>query len=194
MSSPTPNPALDEVLDAFAVEPSSGRETLERYLRRYPQFAAALIDLSRELHRELSTEAGPESAEEQARVDAAWRRHLEAGAPPAPTDPFAALSPDQLRALATTLNVPRQVITAFRDGKVILASVPRRFLAQLAAALNRSFDALLPVLPVSPVLAPSRSHKSDVKPSASEPVTFERILIDAGVPAEKRARLLAESD
>jgi len=193
MSGPTSNPDLDEVLAAFAVEPSPGRETLERYLRRYPQFAAALVDLSRELHREAPADAGPQSAEDQARIDAAWHRHLEAGTQ-VHADPFAALSVDQLRALAKTLDVPKQVITAFRDGKVILASVPRRFLAQLAAALNRSIDALLPALPVSGALDPARSYKADVKPAGSEPVTFECILMDAGVPEEKRARLLAESD
>ncbi|WJR75499.1 hypothetical protein [Bradyrhizobium sp. NP1] len=30
--------------------------------------------------------------------------------------------------------------------------------------------------------------------AAGEPVTFERLLIDAGVPDDKRARLLADAD
>jgi hypothetical protein len=195
MTNSTSGPAREDVLEAFAIEPSTSRETLESYLRRYPQFADALIDLSRELHRELPQDTGPENAEDQARIDAAWRRHREAGSSQAHSDPFAALSADQLRALAQTLDVPRQVITAIRDGRVILASVPRRFLAQLAAGLNRSLDALLAALPPAPaVLATARTYKSDVKPSASEPVTFERVLIDAGVPADKRTRLLAEAD
>lgn len=193
MSDPNSNAALDDVLDAFAVEPTPGRDTLERYLRRYPQFANELIDLSRELHRELPTETGPETPEDHARIEAAWRRHRE-GTLQALSDPFSALSTDELRALANTLDVPRQVITAFRDRKVILSSVPRRFLARLAAGLNRSLDALLPALPTTSALAGARSHKSEVKPSDSEPVTFERVLIDAGVPQEKRARLLVEAD
>ena len=188
------DPALEDVLGAFAVEPSPGRETLERYLRRYPQFAPALIDLSRELHRELPPEGAAETAEDHIRIEAAWRQHREAAVPQSSSDPFAALSTDELRALARRLDVPRQVITAFRDEKVILSSVPRWFLAKLAAGLNRSLDALLPPLPTAPALATARSHKSDVKPSDSEAVTFERILIDAGVPEEKRARLLAETD
>lgn len=185
---------LEDVLDAFAVEPFPGRETLERYLRRYPQYALALIDLSRELQRELPTETGRESAGDQALIDAAWQRHRAAGAPTTSSDLFAALSRDELRALARTLDVPRQVITAFRDGKVILSSVPRRFLAQLAAALNRSLDALLAPLSATVALAQARSHKSDVKPTDSDAVTFERILIDAGVPEDKRTRLLSEAD
>ena len=188
------NPALEDVLDAFAVEPSPGRETLEWYLRRYPQFAEALVDLSRELHRELPPETEPETAEEQARVEAAWRGYCQASALHASADPFAALSTDELRALAKTLDVPRQVITAFRDGKVILSSIPRRFLVQLAAALNHSLDVLLATLPTAATLAAARSYKSDVKPSDGEAVTFERVLIDAGVPEDKRARLLVEAD
>jgi hypothetical protein len=188
------NPALEDVLGAFAVEPSPSGETLERYLRRYPQFAPALIDLSRELHREPPRETGVETAEDQARIEAAWRQHCDAVLPQPSSDPFAALSTQDLRALAQGLDVPRQVITAFRDGKVILSSVPRWFLARLAAGLNRSLDALLAALPTTPALAAARSHKSDVKPSDSEAVTFERILIDAGVSQDKRARLLAETD
>jgi hypothetical protein len=185
---------LEDVLDAFAVEPSPGRETLERYLRRYPQFAPALIDLSRELHREPPQENAAETAEDHVRIEAAWRQHRDAAVPQSSSDPFAALSTHELRALAQSLDVPRQVITAFRDGKVILSSVPRWFLAKLAAGVNRSLDTFLPALPATAVLATARSHKSDVKPSDREAVTFERILIDAGVPEEKRARLLAEAD
>jgi hypothetical protein len=81
MSDPNSDAALDDVLDAFAVEPTPGRDTLERYLRHYPQFANELIDLSRELHREVPAETGPESAEDQARIEAAWRRHRDAGVP-----------------------------------------------------------------------------------------------------------------
>jgi hypothetical protein len=40
----------------------------------------------------------------------------------------------------------------------------------------------------------ARSYKADAKPTVGEQVTLERVLIDAGVPAEKRARLLAEAD
>jgi hypothetical protein len=192
MIGPAPDPALDEVLDAFAVEPSPDRTTLEHYLRHYPQYAEELIDLSRELHRQLPSGEEPESAEDEAMIDAAWRRHEAGGRPSA--DPFAGLSVDEIRALAKTLDVPRQVITAFRDHRVNLASVPRRFLARLAAALNRSIDTLLPALGASPTPMVSRSYKADVKPLEIQPATFERVLIDAGVSEDMRARLLAESD
>jgi GrpB-like predicted nucleotidyltransferase (UPF0157 family) len=68
------------------MEPDSGRETLERYLRAHPQFAAELVDLSRELTREVREDETPLSAKERAMIDAAWRRHVEA----APGDPLQA--------------------------------------------------------------------------------------------------------
>jgi hypothetical protein len=193
MTSPAQHPSLEDVLDAFSVEPSLGRETLERYLRRYPQFAAPLMDLSRELHRGMPTLAGPDSPEDEARIDAAWRQHIEAVEPQAQADLFAALSTQQLRDLGQALDVPRQVITAFRDRRVILDSVPRHFLGRLAAAVNQPLERLAAslVLVTQPALA--RSYKSDAKPTAGEPVTFERLLIDAGVPEAKRARLLTDS-
>ncbi len=83
MTSPTQNPSLEDVLGAFSMETNPGRETLEIYLRRYPAFAEALIDLSRELCRALPTTVEPLTAEDEARVDAAWRRHVEALSPQA---------------------------------------------------------------------------------------------------------------
>jgi hypothetical protein len=194
VNSPIDNPSLEDVLGAFSVEPDPGRDTLALYLRRYPQFAEPLIDLSRELHRELASSVGPHTAEDEARIDAAWRRHVEALNPQGQADLFAALSTQELRNLSKTLDVPRQIVTAFRDRRVILDSVPRHFLERLAAALHQSLEGLAASLASTALAAPARSYKSDVKPTAGEPVTFERLLVDAGVPEDKRARLLADAD
>jgi len=194
MTSPTKNPSLEDVLGAFSVEPDPGRETLALYLRHYPQFAEPLIDLSRELSRTLPSAAGPDTYEDEARIDAAWRRHVEALSPQARTDMFAALSTQELRDLAKALDVPRQVITAFRDRRVILDSVPRHFLARLAAAVHQPLERLTASLVPAAQPALARSYKSDAKPATGEPVTFERLLIDAGVPDDKRARLQADAD
>jgi hypothetical protein len=39
-----------------------------------------------------------------------------------------------------------------------------------------------------------RSYKADSKPTVGEQVTLEQVLIEAGVPAEKRNQLLSEAD
>ena len=195
MSPAAGRPSREDVLDAFSVEPRPDRETLDRYLRAYPDYAEDLVDLSRELSRDLCEDEAPLSVEDLALIDAAWRRHAAASAPEVVTDPFAALSTADLREVARRLDVPRQILTAFRERRVILSSVPRRFLARLAEAVNSSVDkleALWSELVPTPALA--RSYKADAKPTAVEPVSFERLLIDAGVPEDKRAELMADAD
>lgn len=193
MSVPTSDPTREDVLDAFAVEEVFGRETLERYLRDYPQFAMDLVDLSRELSRATREDEGPLSAMDEAAIEAAWKRHVEA-APKVITDPFEGISVDQLRSMAKQLDVPRQVITAFRERRVDIPSVPRRFLAKLAASMNAVLEQL--VIALSSPLVPSsvRSYKADEKPLISERVSFDQILTEAGVSKEKRASLLSEHD
>jgi hypothetical protein len=192
VSSAGERPSRGSVLDAFAVENEPGRSTLERYLRLYPEYAGELVDLSRELSREVCGDTAPLSAADQALIDAAWSQH--ATTMPATTaDPFAALTVDDWRAVAQRLDVPRQVVTALRERRVSLVSIPRRFLQRLAKAMRSSVAQL--ELSWGPVqLAAARSYKADGKPIVGEQVTFEQVLIDAGVSAEKRAELLAEAD
>lgn len=192
MSPAGARPSREAVLDAFAVESEPGRPTLERYLRLYPEYAGELIDLSRELNREACDDGAPLSGADQALIDAAWSRHA-AASPAAAADPFAALTVDDWRAVARGLDVPRQVVTALRERRVLLPSIPRRFLQRFAEAA-RSSIAQLEASWGPGQLAAARSYKADAKPAAGEQVTFEQVLIDAGVPADKRARLLAEAD
>ena len=192
MSGATDQPSKHDVLDAFAVEVDPGRETLERYLRTYPQYASELVDLSRELARQYPPDETPLSGEDQAKIDAAWLRHA-AAAPVAIADPFAALSVQELRDVAKRLGVPRQVLTAFRNRRVQLSTVPRRFLARLAEATNSSLDHLVDALSSPRSSEFARSYKADEKPIASESVSFEQVLIDAGVPEGKRAQLMSEA-
>ncbi|MGY2932049.1 hypothetical protein ACVWZ6_001651 [Bradyrhizobium sp. GM6.1] len=125
-------------------------------------------------------------------IDAAWSRHG-AASPAAAADPFAALTADDWRSIAQVLDVPRQVVTALRERRVSLVSIPRRFLATLAEAMRSSVVQLEASWEPAPLLV-ARSYKADNKPAVGEQVTFEQVLIDAGVPADKRARLLAEVD
>jgi hypothetical protein len=192
MNPATSKPSREDVLDAFAVESDTGRNTLERYLQDYPEYAAELVDLSRELSRVLVEDEEPLSAEDEALIKMAWQRHMEA-APKAISDPLATLSVAELREVARSLDVPRQVVTAFRERRVIVASVPRRFLARFASTVNSTVDLFASAL-LQPTTSLARSYKSNTKPGADATVTFEKLLIDAGVPGEKRAQLMADDD
>ncbi len=191
MSPANARPSRESVLDAFAVENEPDRSILERYLRLYPEYAGELIDLSRELSREAYDDVAPLSAADRALIDAAWSQH--AAVVPATADPLAALTVDDWRAVARSLDVPRQVVTALRERRVSLASIPGRFLQRFAEA-TRSTLAQLEASWGPGQLAGARSYKADAKPTVGEQVTFEQVLIDAGVPAEKRTRLLSEAD
>lgn len=185
----------EAVLDAFAVELEPGRATLERYLRLYPEYAEALIDLSLvidlslERSREYPDESAPLSDEDLAIIDAAWSLH--AAARPVAADPFAPMSIADWRSLAQVLDVPRQVVTALRERRIVLTSIPRRFLGQLAEAMRSSVAELEVAWGPVPVAA-TRSYKADGKPVAGEQVTFEQVLIEAGVSPDRRAQLLAD--
>lgn len=190
--SPNPSrPSREEILAAFAVELSQDRETLERYLRDYPGYATELVDLSRELSRSIYEDDEPLTMDAQAAIDVAWERHV-AAAPKAAADPFAALSIQDLRDVSKQLDVPRQVITAFREHRVFIDTVPRKFLGRLAAAINSTIDVVREALIVQTGPTLARSYKADGKPSAETAATFERLLIDAGVSEEKRTALLAD--
>jgi hypothetical protein len=183
-----PQPSREEVLYAFAVEPDSGRNTLEQYLRDYPQYANELIDLSYELSREVCEDETPLSNEDLAMIDRLWLRHIEA-VPSETMDPLASLSVAELRDLAKHLDVPRQVITAFRERRVEFASVPTPFLERFASAINSTVEALRNAFALPSEL--TRSYKAAGRPEAQTSVTFEQILIEAGVPLDKRALLMA---
>ena len=182
-----------EVLDAFAVEPEAGRETLERYLLAYPQFATELLDLSRMRASRFWDEETPLSQEDEANIDAAWLSHAAAG-PTAVTDPFLSLSVPQLREISTRLGVPRQVVTAFRNRRVIMSTVPPRFLEQLAKLVNTSMEQIVRTLSLPISQEPAQSYRSEDKPVPSDAVSFEQILIDAGIPEDERVQLMSETD
>ena len=183
---------LEDILDAFAMEEPHAKATLDRYLTTYPQFAGELIDLAREL---LRAEPADEelSAADLAMIDAGWLRHA-AAQPKTVADPLAALSPTRSREIATEMGVPRQVVTSFRERRIQPASVPRGFLRRLADAVSISPDDLFAWLSPPPAPAFARSYRADAQPTAATQVSFERVLIDAGVSEDDRARLLADVD
>lgn len=185
-------PSRESVLDAFAAENDYGRATLERYLRLYPVYANDLVDLSLELSCAACEDVDPLSPSDQSLIDAAWVKHA-AAAPKAFADPFKAMAISDWRVVAQRLDVPRQVVTALREGRVALASIPRRFLQKWAEAMSSTISQLeLALEKASPCGA--RSYKAEGKPVAGGQVSFEQVLIDAGVPAEKLVRLLGEMD
>jgi hypothetical protein len=131
---------------------------------------------------------GPLGSHDLEQIDAAWKIHFQAVSVPV-ADTLASLTVDKLRELSRVFGIPRQVFTAFRERKVDVVSVPRTFLAQFAAALITA-EQLTEALSLPPAPQVARSYKADVKPGAVKQVSFEQILIEAGVPEPQRAKLM----
>jgi hypothetical protein len=184
-----PEFSREDVLNAFAVEPNYDRATLERYLRDYPEYAIELAHLSYQLSR-TDIEPAPLSTNDRAAIDEAWKFYSSSAAAGA-LNIFVCMSVTKSRELARVLDVPRQVITAFRERKVIVSSIPGRILARIANELNATVEQVKAALSLPPEPACVRSHKADEKPVSAGPATFEQLLIDAQVPADKRAELMA---
>jgi len=189
-----PNPpkfSREDVLDAFAVELNPGPETLERYVRDYPEYAADLKEFAQELSQPPYEMTGPLSEADEALIDKAWKRY-QVAVPAARVDPFAAVAVSVLREVANVLGIRRSVLTAIRERRVIFSSVPQAFLSRLASALNTPVDALILFLQAPPSQKPALSYKSDQKPNESVQVTFEQLLIESGMQEAERSKLMAD--
>jgi hypothetical protein len=182
--------AIDDVLWAFTVEPNHDKQTFENYLREYPEYAVELADLLHELTRGDGTEQEL-TDRDRLRIDEAWKQYSSSPTL-SPENVFVNLSVLDQRELAKFCGVPRQIITAFREQKVIFSTIPQRFLMRLAEGLHSTVDQVRLALTILLQTSCVRSHKSDEKPVETEPATFEQLLIDAQVPAEKRAELMSE--
>lgn len=182
---------LEEVLDRFVTEDQHDEKTLERYVLEYPEFALKLIDLSRLIATSDIEDDDALSPIDKSRIDAAWITH--SAAKPAPSsDPFTALTAEKSKALSVALGMPRQVIICFCEHKVVPNSVPMPILRRFADELEVPLPHMIAAMGQLPQTSQSRSYKADGKPALGRQVSFEQLLIDAGVSDEDRARLLAE--
>ena len=192
MNSHDTTPDLDEVLERFMMEADQGSPTLQRYLRDYPQYAVQLIDLSRMAATFEERSDTPLSGPALSRIDAAWISYA-AASPQAPSaDPFQTLTGERGKAVAKRLGVPRQVITCFREHRVIAQTVPNPVVRMFADEFDLPPAHVIAAMSASVQASRGRMHKSDGKPGKLEPVSFEEILIGAGVSEQDRARLLAD--
>jgi hypothetical protein len=184
---------VDDILEEFAAEQVHDRDTLERYLRRWPQYATALIDLSHEISRPIDPDPAEISAADIERMGQIIQRRRASAAEVA-VDPFFAMSAQQREQLPSRLGVPDMVVLAFRERRIILSSVPASFSRAFAAAVGMTLEALLAGLALPRATRLARAYKSDRRPKVAEKVSFEQILIEARVPEDVRASLLGREE
>lgn len=193
MTSNNPAMGVEDVLEQFMMEDAHDGEVLERYVRAHPQFATQLIDLSRLITSPEADDNGPLSAIDQSRIDASWIAYAAVAAGDAPKDdPFATLTGERGKAMSTALGVPRQVITCFRERKIDPSSVPRPILRRFSEEFDVPTAHVIAAMRLPAHAASGRSFKADGKPGTGGQISFEQVLIDAGVSGDERARLMAD--
>jgi hypothetical protein len=183
----------DDVLFAYSVEPSHDRQTLENYLRQYPELAEELVDLSHEFN--LAKAVGPSDVEVKpdAGWEAAWQQYSACGPPAEDTamavNPFLKFKGPEFVFLANTLKVPRSILTALRDRLVNPTSIPLHFLRRFSESTRVSIDMTRQYFSLPPIVSDALSYKADNKPSVQEQVTFESLVLNSSLTDEQREAL-----
>jgi hypothetical protein len=198
----TTQESKDDVLHKFSAESNQDADTLARYLKRYPQYREALIDLSIEIFTapkfdEMATEKFPGDKSRQA-----WSKFQSLLSPtdpasttPRPMDnPLSNLSDERFRKLASELNVNRLFLSRLRDCYIQVRTIPKRFLSVVAQALTVSVEGLTNALEASPTVASGLRHKTSGKPGAGDKITFEEALTSSGLSEEQQAALTEMKD
>lgn len=196
MSTSKPFAADEEsVLMAFSMELSHGRETLERYIREYPQHATALIDCSIDLQHEPPADDVPAIEVADSAVDKAWQRFERAvQQPTAEENPFAKLNTSGFKSLARSLNVSNLFLMRVRDRAINAATIPVRFVEKLSSELGATVQFVDAYLHRPPGIVSEHAFRSSVKPSVGEQITFDQAVATSQLTAEQQAALKALAD
>lgn len=186
--SPGAQPELEDVLEAFMLD-AEQEGVLAQYLSDYPQYSAQLLDLAHQMRSVPPDELPPLGQPCQDAIRKGFEQ-LSAAWPAQERNLFAGLAPTDYGRVAKDLSVPRQVLSGIRDGRVLVPTIPTRFMRRLAEALRGTVDEL--TASIGGVPATARSYKSKERPETRDAVSFEQALVDARVPAEEREHLLAD--
>jgi hypothetical protein len=187
----------DAILYAFAIEPHQDRETLERYLRQYPELAEDLIDIISERRLRETASLTASDVVDDPKCETAWEQlaasshRTEASQG---VDPFARFRGKAFASLAASLELPRSILAAIRDGLVIGSSVPKSFVDRMARAMEVRSSDLMDYLANTQRPLQGRTFKSDTKPTQQKKTTFAELVRNTTVTSEQRDRLLKDCE
>lgn len=173
----------ENVLAAFAVEPSHDKKTLNRYLAAHPNLRSELLALALELEFE-EIDDSPLDLESSIAAES-WARYSRTSSAPLTAASFS-------REVAKSMGVKTAVVVQLRDRAILFASIPKRFLTSLAKAVGAGVDEVSAYLGAPRTLAPGASYKSDGKPIAAQQMTLADVMRQCGHTPEEIAKLLGE--
>lgn len=197
-----------DVLYALALAmPTPDPKTLDAFVRRHPQHAAALTEFAVQLALSSAT-LGDEEGDEavDGAVSPAVSRAIShfqnvsfelerkglSEAPISFTNPFTSLSTEEFRAYATTLGANSIFVMKLRDGRIDPESLDARpgFCRIAAAGLDIPVEALMAHVRSGPTVNAQQLHKSASKPVAQKRETFEEAVRSSGLTPEQQRHLL----
>lgn len=91
------------------------------------------------------------------------------------------------------LGIKHTVLASLAERRAILDSIPRRFIRDLAAAIDVSFDSMVQGL-TGPVRLVHAAHKSDEPPNPASQVPFEKLLRDAAMSEDEICKVMREDE
>jgi hypothetical protein len=184
----------EDVLFAFAVESAHDSQALERFLSKYPEYIDAILDLSMELELNSSHIEGEEEADSTRHVEKAWHRFMSVDnnvENALPTNPFANFGASEIGALSKQLGISKLMFTRLRDRTIDATTIPSRFIERVAICLSTTVDLMNAYLEGEPNIASGASFKSDLKPEASEKISFNKAVEISHHTPEQRADLMS---
>jgi hypothetical protein len=188
----------EAILYAFAIEPTHGQDTLNRYLAQYPGLADELIDLAFELRLAAVELPGDLASAADPGMQSAWAEFINCA--PGKTEPARAGSflskfrGQGFADLANRMKVPRSILTAFRDRLVKPVSVPERFLCRFAEAAGSNLEEVREYLSYPPCIIGTAQFKADNKPALLAQVSFRQLVENTEMSDEQRKDLLQDCD
>jgi hypothetical protein len=206
----------NDVLYQFAMSyEHPDARTLDEFVRRHPEHADALTTLAIELALEqfepeeaAAEEPAPLRPESAAMLDRAMSRFQNrlfevrtaaegvavlSAAPraAAPRDVFASRTPEELQVIVVKLDASPVFVMRLRDRGIDDATIPGRFVSDLADALEEPEPMVQAHLAAPAQIRRQTYFKSDVTPTAGRKITFEQAVRTSGLTPEQQARLLA---
>lgn len=108
---------------------------------------------------------------------------------------LASLTPGQQAAVCQNLKIRRSVLSALREHRAVVSSIPKRFLRRLAHEMGQSMQTMADALSFPPPARLLSEHKADTKPVVQPSrVAFEQLLRDAAMSEEDVQELMRDGD
>lgn len=203
MNTSSPQLTEQDVLFAFSEEENRDAATLEIYLKQYPEYREALVALSIELLvspvDETVQEANVVSEESTGN---AWSKFQSLLSPSDPVstrsssveNPLAKLDQKSFISLAKSLGVSRAFLARLRDGTIVMATIPAKFIDSVSGALEIGEDTLRSALQAPPTISTQARFKSDNKPTAEAQITFDEAIESSGLSEDQKEQMKAMKD